>query len=449
MGTGVTEPRPRALLLDLDGTLADSLPAMRAAYERFLAEHGRRGSDQEFDRLNGPSLPEIVAILRAAHVLADPEAALLARYRTLVAEHYVRDAGVQRGAGVLLSCARRLGLSILVVTSAERSFADGFLARHSLGDAVDGVVTPEGLARSKPDPAIYLRALERLGLRASDAWAVEDSPNGLAAAEAAGIRCFVLAPSTRAAFARPEQIISALATLVAHLECDLEPLAPGLRVLADGEPMRYEPAIEARVDARWAQTLSERPDRHDGSMLTLVGREPDALRARFVGYRHYLAQRAEPALGLGIVPLAVSGLLVCEGQVALARRADHTTQYPGWLELVPSGGIDATRLRADGSVDWEAQLLVELEEETGLAAHAVTRIVPLSLVRDRVDAVVDLAARIEIAPAARATAKTGDEYEALRWLDAAALRALLDEEERLVPASRAICEAYLRSAVPE
>ena len=44
----------RAILFDLDGTLVDTLPALRSGYDRFLEELGRHGSDEEFARLAGP-----------------------------------------------------------------------------------------------------------------------------------------------------------------------------------------------------------------------------------------------------------------------------------------------------------------------------------------------------------------------------------------------------------
>ena len=49
----------RALMLDLDGTLADSLGAMRGVYDRFLDVFGVAGNDAEFARLNGPPLPVV------------------------------------------------------------------------------------------------------------------------------------------------------------------------------------------------------------------------------------------------------------------------------------------------------------------------------------------------------------------------------------------------------
>ena len=64
----MTKGRP-GLFLDLDGTLADSLGVMREIYERFLAEFGRAGSPEEFDRLNGPSLSDVLEILKRDHYL--------------------------------------------------------------------------------------------------------------------------------------------------------------------------------------------------------------------------------------------------------------------------------------------------------------------------------------------------------------------------------------------
>ena len=58
-----------ALLLDLDGTLADSLGVMRGLYFRFLGDLGRKGSQAEFDALNGPPLDEVIERLRTSHGL--------------------------------------------------------------------------------------------------------------------------------------------------------------------------------------------------------------------------------------------------------------------------------------------------------------------------------------------------------------------------------------------
>jgi len=61
--------RRHGLFLDLDGTLADSLTAMRGVYDRFLQEFEATPSDEEFEELNGPPLAEIIKILKNRHGL--------------------------------------------------------------------------------------------------------------------------------------------------------------------------------------------------------------------------------------------------------------------------------------------------------------------------------------------------------------------------------------------
>jgi HAD superfamily hydrolase (TIGR01509 family) len=436
---------PRGLLLDLDGTLADSLTVMRSVYDRFLAEHGRRADDGEFHALNGPALPEIVETLRARHALEGASDVLLGRYRALIAEIYATKARLAPGAGELLAAAARSGIAVWIVTSAERGLAERFVAQHALAGLIAGIVTAEGLPRSKPDPAIYLRALAEAGLAPAEAWAVEDSPNGIRAAVGAGITTFALGASA------PEGTcpIASLTELVPLLaECTVEQISDGFRVMASSEPLSLGETERRRVDALWEEALCQRPHLFDGTLFAVSGRDGDVLHGRFVAYRNYLAQRRDPSLGLRMVPLGVSGLVVCAGQVAFARRTENTTQYPGRMELVPSGGIDAGSLRADGTVDHRAQLVRELAEETGITEEDIIRIEPMALVRDRVDPVLDVASVIEVAATARAsvegaiTERSG-EYRALRWVPVAELTSFVERHrDELVPASRALCELF-------
>ena len=62
-------PLHSGLFLDLDGTLADSLTALKNVYHSFLASYGASGDEVEFQRLNGPPLGEIIERLRMAHKL--------------------------------------------------------------------------------------------------------------------------------------------------------------------------------------------------------------------------------------------------------------------------------------------------------------------------------------------------------------------------------------------
>jgi HAD superfamily hydrolase (TIGR01509 family) len=174
----------RGLFLDFDGTLADSLPAMRQAYAGFLGAFGRTGSDAEFEALNGPPLRIVVERLKAAHGLEPALPELMALYRRRIAEAspLIRPAP---GADALLAAAAELGWATAVVTSGPREPIAGWLERFGL--AVDVVIGGEDAPPGKPDPAPYLMALQRTGCVAARSIAVEDSFKGATAAIAAGL----------------------------------------------------------------------------------------------------------------------------------------------------------------------------------------------------------------------------------------------------------------------
>lgn len=189
----------KGLLLDYDGTLADSLGFMRATYERFLASHGAAGSADEFQSLNGPPLVEVVRRLRERHGLTAPLDELLAQYRGLLAagQHALPPSS---GARALLMAARQRGYRTAVVTSADAAVVGAWLERCDLQSLVSTVVGGDLVARGKPDPEPYRIALRQLGCAAERSIAVEDSPLGATAAVAAGIRTYVLrSPSSATA----------------------------------------------------------------------------------------------------------------------------------------------------------------------------------------------------------------------------------------------------------
>jgi len=181
----------RALLLDLDGTLALSVGVLVQVYRKFLEKRDRHATDAEFARLNGPSLREVVSILKETHQLDGTVDDLFAAYKTLVRDVY-DSVEPNAGARELMEQARTLDWKVCVVTSNTRDIAERWLKRVQLDQYVTDVVTGETVTKSKPDPEIYLVALQRCGAAAKDAIAVEDAPLGAASALGAGVETYVL-----------------------------------------------------------------------------------------------------------------------------------------------------------------------------------------------------------------------------------------------------------------
>jgi HAD superfamily hydrolase (TIGR01509 family) len=93
---------------------------------------------------------------------------------------------VRPGARELLAEASAAGLPYALVTSSQRAFADAVLAATGMMFPV--IVSAEDVTASKPDPEPYLLAAKLLTVAPESCVAIEDSPNGVASATAAGCR---------------------------------------------------------------------------------------------------------------------------------------------------------------------------------------------------------------------------------------------------------------------
>lgn len=187
----------KGIFIDFDGTLVDSLQGLYQVYFHFLKTYNVKGTKKEFTELNGPSLSEIMEILIHRYHLPHSAEKLLKQYQSLLLDYY-REAKLVTGAIEFLKEFKKRGVTLVLVTSADRHLVDLFLERLHLTHLFQEIITAEGLKKSKPDPAIYLSALSKSQLDASQVIAVEDSKNGVQAALNAHIFTFCLNPHLKA-----------------------------------------------------------------------------------------------------------------------------------------------------------------------------------------------------------------------------------------------------------
>jgi HAD superfamily hydrolase (TIGR01509 family) len=179
---------PDAVVLDMDGTLLDTEGAYRAAFMAAAAALGQEVPDAFYATLVGISSRERGALIRARFGPDFPWEDCLLDYRARKARLLEGPLPTKPGAVELLEELTARKLPCAVATSASRRTALAALGRAGLLESIATLVTRDDVSAGKPHPALFLRAAAELGAMPARCMAVEDSPPGVAAAQAAGMR---------------------------------------------------------------------------------------------------------------------------------------------------------------------------------------------------------------------------------------------------------------------
>lgn len=181
------------IFVDLDGTLVDSLPLLYSIYCQFMKRFGLQGSQEEFAEISGPSLKEGIAYLKTKHNLAmDPEI-IFADSLKAIRARYCHEVELFPGALAFLSAAKERKIRTALVTSSDGKSAEIILKRCGVHAFFEAIVSADGLIKAKPDPAIYQEALRVMNVHPTEAYAIEDAPNGIIAASRAGLQVIAMA----------------------------------------------------------------------------------------------------------------------------------------------------------------------------------------------------------------------------------------------------------------
>ncbi len=213
MSQGVREP-PRAIVLDFDGTLADSYGAITASVNHVRADRGLPPlPEADVRRYVGHGLDHLLARLAPG---SDPQENVM-----LYRAHHptVMRSGTRLLPGVetTLRSLHERGLRLAVCSNKLRVFTRELLDGLGLGPLIEVVVGPEDVARLKPAPDMLLAALNRLGVTPPEALYVGDMLVDIETARAAGVRVWVVATGSETAAALeaagPDRLLATFAEL--------------------------------------------------------------------------------------------------------------------------------------------------------------------------------------------------------------------------------------------
>ncbi|TDO69156.1 HAD superfamily hydrolase (TIGR01509 family) [Kribbella sp. VKM Ac-2571] len=175
----------QAIVFDFDGLLMDTETTMVESWRAEWAHHGLELELDGFWPGHGGDITEDRYAILAAAVGTDFDRTASHARRVAHRERMHAELDFRPGIRAWIAAARELGLRVAIASSSPRKWVVGHLERVGAVDLFDHIVTGDEVQTHKPDPAIYELALQRLGVPGSSAIAVEDTPHGVAAAQAA------------------------------------------------------------------------------------------------------------------------------------------------------------------------------------------------------------------------------------------------------------------------
>jgi HAD superfamily hydrolase (TIGR01509 family) len=175
-----------AVIFDCDGTLVDSEPLARAAWERALSPYGYVLTDDDAEASVGLPYPRVHAYFaeRVELPAAEP---FWTEFSGELFALIDRELAPFDDAVTAARELRARGVPVGVASSSPRERLHRTLRRAGLLDAFDVIVAGDEVANGKPAPDMFLLAAERLGVPPDECVVIEDSPPGVQAGLAAGM----------------------------------------------------------------------------------------------------------------------------------------------------------------------------------------------------------------------------------------------------------------------
>ena len=188
-----------ACIFDLDGVIVDTARYHYLAWKRLAQQLGFDFTHEDNERLKGVSrMASLDIILEIGSLSLSPELKL--EYATLKNKWYVEyiekmtPEEILPGTVPLLRELRAAGIKTAIGSASKNTGL--ILDRSGINDLFDAVADGNNVSRAKPDPEVFLRAAEMLGVKPQHCVVFEDAVAGVEAARAAGMRCIGIGRSS-------------------------------------------------------------------------------------------------------------------------------------------------------------------------------------------------------------------------------------------------------------
>lgn len=178
----------KAVIFDMDGVIIDSEPIHEYAMEETLKPHG-----VDFAKINdssflGKTPKSLFTKLKVMFNLSVDVNELVERKADLAMEK-MQQLGPIPGVVELIKELHAKNYKLAIGSGQERFVIDNVLSNFGLTDFFREIICSGDYKKPKPDPEVYLRCAEKLGVKPDECVVIEDAPSGVKSAKSAGMKC--------------------------------------------------------------------------------------------------------------------------------------------------------------------------------------------------------------------------------------------------------------------
>jgi sugar-phosphatase len=183
----------RAVIFDMDGLLIDSEPIWRRTEIAVFGRLGLHLTEEQCMETMGVRVPDVVRLWYERHPWTGPSVDEVTDEIVNGVIAYVQERGEpQPGVARAFETVRDAGLPAAIASSSSVDLIKAVVERLGLSDSISAICSADDEEAGKPDPAVYLTAARTLGVTPETCLALEDSPNGVLSAKAAGMYCLTV-----------------------------------------------------------------------------------------------------------------------------------------------------------------------------------------------------------------------------------------------------------------
>jgi putative hydrolase of the HAD superfamily len=183
----------KGFIFDFDGLILDTEKPGFLAWKEIFDRFGQPFALEDWKKAIGTGPSAFDPALHLCELVQDSLVpSVLHEEQLSIANNIIRTQPILPGVLEVIREVKSAGRKLAIASSSPRSWVIGHLSRLALISYFDIILTAEDVQRVKPEPDLYLLALSKLDLTPAEAVVFEDSPNGILAANAAGITCIAV-----------------------------------------------------------------------------------------------------------------------------------------------------------------------------------------------------------------------------------------------------------------